>query len=253
MISILSALIKNKDALSASDSGVGERLLLENIVSKALVESSLATPITTANNGRMQDMDIALRLTDIMKNPTEDQKLILDTVTALLNDVNKAGGQAASPELKKATDDLLQMVASLLLAQAIPDLLKEGDISNIKNIFSELDATKGKFMQDYKQATKPYYAKVKEMLANNLVILQLNNVLSNSATKEELDRLPPDEVDKLLEKMRKAANRSGEEEYILKQEAEYRKLYLDPNRKAFEDNIKAALQEFTKKLNNVLK
>ena len=72
-------------------------------------------------------------------------------------------------------------------------------------------------------------------------------------SKEELDKLPPSELDKILEKIKKEENRTFEEEYILQQEAKYRKEYIDPNKKKLEDDMKNMLNNFTSKINGVLK
>jgi hypothetical protein len=70
--------------------------------------------------------------------------------------------------------------------------------------------------------------------------------------EEELGRIEPNDVDKLLEKLRKASNKSFEESYILQEEAKLRSKYVDPNKKAFEDKMKAMLEGFTQRLSKIL-
>ncbi len=245
LTNIFKTLLNNKDAIMSDATGqVGPALL-----AKLLEGSALAAPVGELTP---RDMNLAMALANIMKNPTEDQKMILDVVTALLNEVVKQEQESASPELKKASDDLLQMVASVLIAQAIPDLFKEGDISNIKNIFSELNTQKGKIILEYQDSVKPYYEEIAKELSNNMNILQLKNILSGNMAKEQLEKLPPNELDKILEKLRQAKDKSLEEEHILQQEAKYRSLYIEPNKKMLEDNMKHMLEGFTKKLSGVL-
>ena len=56
-----------------------------------------------------------------------------------------------------------------------------------------------------------------------------------------------------LEKIKKMKDKSFEEAYILQQEAKYRQAYLDPNKKKLEDDMKGMLNNFTSRLNGVLK
>ncbi len=251
LASIFKGLLKGKDSLlSAANTGPVDMALVEKIVSNALIkEGALAAP---ASQVTPEEMEIAMQLAAIIKNPTENQKVVLGAITALLNEVNKQEQESASPELKKSSDNLIQMVAAVLIAQAIPDLFKEGDISNIKNIFSELNTQKGRIILEYQDSVKPYYKEIAKELSNNMNILQLKNILSGNMAKEQLEKLPPNELDKILEKLRQAKDKSLEEEHILQQEAKYRSLYIEPNKKMLEDNMKHMLEGFTKKLSNVL-
>ena len=202
------------------------------------------------------DVETAIKLAGILHNPTEDQKGILDVIKSLLADMGKIQNEQtakANPELVKAQNDLLQAVANILLAQAVPGLLKQGDIANIRAIFSELDTQKNRVMLEYAKSTKPYYDSLLKDLSRNMAILQLKNILSGNMTKDELDKLPPSELDKILEKIKKLKDKSFEEEYILQQEAKYRKDYLDPNKKKLEDDMKDMMKDFTGKISDVLK
>jgi hypothetical protein len=246
---IFKGLLQNKEGLVLNGQGGADPGLVARIVRDALDQSALAIPIGEAN---AQEMEIALKLANIMKNPTEDQKFILATVETLLKDVKNMEDQTGSPELKKASDDLLQMVASVLIAQAIPDLLKEGDVASIKNIFSGLNDSKIKILQDYQESTRPYYDEIVKDLSNNMSLLQLKNVLSGSMTKEELEKLPRSDIDKILEKLRQAKDKSSQAQYILQQEEKYRSKYLDPNKKLLEEHMKDMMKSFTQKLSKVL-
>ena len=203
-----------------------------------------------------QDIEAAMRLASIMKNPTEDQKFIISAIKALLLDTSKFAEDPsgkANAELKKAEKDLLNMVANVLLAQAMPDLLNKGDMANIKSIFSNLNNVKGKIMLQYEQAIKPYYENVLRDIAKNMSTLQTQNVLSANMSKEELDKLPPSELDKILEKMKKQEKKTFEEEYILQQEAKYRSTYLDPNKRKLEEDMKGLMKDFTSQIGDVLR
>ena len=71
-------------------------------------------------------------------------------------------------------------------------------------------------------------------------------------TKDELDKLPTSELDKILEKIKNMKDKSFEEAYILHQEAKYRQTYLDPNKKKLEEDMKGMLRDFTQKINSAL-
>ena len=241
-----------KDSLAGkkflSESAMGDKINQEMFI-KFLEESSKQIGISVPPG----DMaDLAVRLENIIKNPTADQKEVLDAISVILKDMEKDQGQDGSPDIRKSSDDLLQAVANILIAQAIPDLLKEGDVSNIKNMFSELNTSKNKIMFDYNEAVRPYYQELKKLLSKNLSILQLSNLVSKQMLEEEIDKLQPNEIDKIFEKLRKASNKSFEEEYMLQQEAKYRKQYIDPNKKMLEDKMKVMMRDFTRKISTVL-
>ncbi|MDP3792075.1 MAG: hypothetical protein Q8R38_08560 [Candidatus Omnitrophota bacterium] len=249
LASIFKGLLANKGALQRGSQGAVDPKLLAGIVDDALGRSALAVPQAGVS---AQEMDIAAKLANILKNPTQDQRLMLDVMTALLNEVKRQEQESGSPELKKASDDLLQAVAAILIAQAIPDLLKDGDVSNVKNIFSELNTSKGKIILEYQESVKPYYDDMKKIISKNIALLQLNNILSKNMMEQELSKLEPNEVDKILDKIRRMEKKGFEEEYILQQEAKYRKQYIDPNKKLLEEKMKAMMGSFTKRLSKVL-
>ncbi|MCX5679897.1 MAG: hypothetical protein NTZ95_04495, partial [Candidatus Omnitrophica bacterium] len=147
-----------KDSIASSDTFGPEHLAtgqLTDILYQNIGGANTGTiaPSSVFLNGSENRGDIMFALANILKNPTEDQKLILDAVESLLNDMKNLEEKAGTnPELNKAESDLLQMVASVLLAQGVPDLLKEGDIEGVKGIFRDLGASKDKIMLDYAQS-----------------------------------------------------------------------------------------------------
>ena len=192
----------------------------------SLGESSMAIPIRVNN----ESIEAAISLANILKNATEEQKLIIDSIKALLADVAKMEESLSKPmgALKKAEDDLLNAGVRILLAQAIPDLLKKDDMANIKTVFSELDIAKKSIFGEYEKSSKLYYESVLKDFERNIGVLQLLKILSSQLTEKELEKLPKTEVDKILDKIRKKEAKTFEEEYILQQEAKYRKTYLEP-------------------------
>ena len=227
---------------------------LVTLIAKAATADGIADNTHIASGEKLTDAKTTL--TKILGNPNEDQKTVLDAVKALLKDTNKEAEEAAAkgnPELKKAENDLLQAVANLLLAQAMPELIKKGDMAGIKTIFSDLDAAKTKLMNEYAKSTRPYYDNMLKDLARNLAMLQLKNILKPNMSKDELEKLPPSELDKILEKIKQQKDRAFEEEYLLQQEAKYRQTYIEPSKKNFETGVKEMLNDFTRKINSTLK
>ncbi|MDD3904995.1 MAG: hypothetical protein PHS46_00510 [Candidatus Omnitrophica bacterium] len=226
-----------------------------NMIALAALNSGAIAP-----NGEIaskeETLGVMSALMKIMSNPSEDQKTILDAIRALVGDVNKieAGADGnMDPELKKAQNDLLQAVTNILLAQAMPDLLKKGDMANIKEVFSELENAKCRIINEYAKSTKPYYDNILKDLAKNMALLQLRSILKPNITQEELEKLPPSELDKILDRIRKSNDSAFEVGYIQQQEAKYRQTYLDPNKRKLHEDMKGMMQDFTKKLGNTLK
>ena len=249
---ILKGLLANKNALQTGMGTPLNEAVIGRLVTETL-SSSVGVPSLMATEGRIPDMQIALALANILKNPTEDQKAVLDAVEALLLDMKNINEKAgANPELAKAESDLLQMVASVLLAQGVPDLLKAGDIEGVRGIFKDLGQSKDSIMLDYNESIKPYYNSIVKDLTANFAILQLKGMLSRKITEEELKNLEPREIDRLIENIRKANDKSFELQYILQQDAKYRKSYLDPSNKALEEAMKTMLNSFTRRISEAL-
>ncbi len=241
--------LKNDSMLSQNMTGGGGQLSSEDVMRNALARLSFFTTLPAYLNA--SDAEKTSRLIGILNNPASDQKQVIDTVTSLLNDIENVQKETGdnSLELQKASDELLQAVANVLLAQAIPDLLKEGDLANLKGIFSNLDTAKSKIILEYKESTKPYYEEVKKMLEKNAAALDLN---LKSILEKELRDMPRSEIDKIVEKLKAKEKRTFEEEYILQEEQKARATYLEPNKKRLEETMKAMLQEFTKRLSTTL-
>jgi hypothetical protein len=241
---------KNLDVQIGSGAFV-DTPIMTGLSNDLLGASAIAAPLGPDASG--QEVGFAIILANILKNPTEDQKLILDAMTSLLKDVNKLEQDSVSPEaVRKAEGDFLQVVANILIAQAIPDLLKEGDVAAIKATFEELNTQKTRLISDYNLAVQPYYKEVKKLLAKNLALLQFNNIVSKTMVEDELSKLEPNDVDKLLEKLRKISGQSQDADSLLSQEDKLHKQYLDPNKKLFEDRMKAMLEGFTQRLSKIL-
>ena len=239
----------------SSKSAAGNAAL--NAMDDALAHAIMMAAATSLSSKNLEgenapNIEEIVALANIIEHPTEDQKVILDVVKSVLADSAKLQDGVTSPELKKAQDDLLNAAAKILLAQAMPGMI-EGDMANIKAIFSELNTQKNRILAEYDKSVKPYYENIARDMAKNMSALQLNNILRADMTKDELEKLPPSEIDKIIAKMIKRENKAFEVEYMLQQEAKYRKTILDPNKTKLEEAMKNMLKEFTGRINNTLK
>jgi hypothetical protein len=242
---ILKGLLANKDMLTKDQGMAMDPAMMAKLVRDIMDRSAIAIPMGQINP---QEMGIAMILASILRNPTEDQKFIIDTITSLLKEVGNIEEESGSPELKKAQDDLLQMVAAVLIAQAIPDLLKEGDVASIKTVFKDLEIKKTMIMKNYEESTKPYYEEVKSIMKSNMTALKLGD----SITKKIIDEMPRSELDKLMNALRKLEKRSAEQEAVVRQADALKARYLDPNTQILKESMKQSIQDATKSLNLTL-
>jgi hypothetical protein len=239
---ILRAFLTDKNAADAIIGPGAETRLGQNALDEGAIKYALALTPNMVISNKPGDMEASYALLSIMKNPIEDQKLVLESIEALVMDVNKEVGSAVSPEVQKAEEELLKVVAGVLLAQGVPDLFKEEDISNIKGMFKDLGQSKDKILFDYKQSVKPYYSSVVKELAANIAVLQVKGILSKKITEEEFRKFEPREIDKIINDIRKNNDKSFEMEYILQQEGKYRTAYLDPSNKMLEARMTAMMK-----------
>ena len=248
---VFKGLLAMADILSAGDGGGLNMEFISRLVRDNLGAQSLTLPLT--DQEMADQMSVALALANILKNPTEDQKLVIDAITNLLKGISEIEGEAGkSDELTKAENELLQMAAAVLLTQGIPDLLKEGEVENMKGMFKDLGASKDRVLLDYKESIRPYYNSIAKEIAANIAVLELKGIVNKKLTEEELRKMEPREIDKILANIRKNNDKSFELEYILQQDSKYRKEYLDPSKKLMEDSMKNMLGTFTKRLREAL-
>jgi parallel beta-helix repeat protein len=249
---IFKGLMANKSDLLLDGLGAYNEALVGGVVNNTLT-FTLAVPGVEATENKARDMQVALALADIIKNPTKGQKLVLDAAQGLLEDMKNIEDQVGvDPELSKAESDLLQVAANVLLAQGVPDLLKSEDINSIRGIFKDLGQSKDKIILDYNRSAAPYYSNIVKKLEANMSALQLKGILSKELTKEDLKQFTPKEIEKIVKSIREANDKNFEMEYILQQDVKYRKAYLDPANKLLEESMKKMMHSFTGKLNNAL-
>ncbi|MCX5686557.1 MAG: right-handed parallel beta-helix repeat-containing protein, partial [Candidatus Omnitrophica bacterium] len=93
LTNIFKGLLANSEALQSSNQGGGiDPRLLAKIVGDALNKSALATPQGGVNP---DEMEIAAKFANILGNPTEDQKVLIDAIKGLLQDMNKVEKEEA--------------------------------------------------------------------------------------------------------------------------------------------------------------
>ncbi len=188
-------------------------------------------------------------LLNMLKNPAEGDKNTIDTILAIFNDlsIKDAGGDTILS--REDVDGLIKAIAATMLAQAIPDLLSGNDLANMKFAFLELSMERSQILKNYDASTKLYYDEMVKEIVSSLEIFQLNGMVSREIAKKDLARMPRNEIDLIIEKIRKEQKKSAETEHIIRQEAKYRKLYIDPNKKVMEDSMKAMIKHYVNKIN----
>lgn len=190
------------------------------------------------------------RLNEILKNPTETTKMVMKSLSAIIESMKVLDESQVDPALKEARKGMMDVISAMLLAQAIPDLLTETDVANIKSILNDLENNRSNIMRTYDKATKPYYDEMKKMLIESMYLLKSNDILSTTINEEELAKLSRSELDKILEKIRRSKNQ--ELDKISQKEAEYRKQYIEPNNKLLGEEMKTMLKNFTKSMSSIL-
>lgn len=200
-----------------------------------------------------EDMDNIDSLLAVFENPTLDQMTIMEVIAKLLIDISKinAGGDE-TVTMDAETAQFLKEVAAVLLAQSNPDLLSLEAAGNLKKIFYDLDSAKNDLMAKYEAGVKPYYDELRVILVKNAENLQLNSILSGSLQKKELEDLPPADMDKIIENLKKKAKKSFEEEYVLQEEAKLRQQYVEPNKNMVRSEMKVLMQKATRELSKIL-
>jgi uncharacterized protein YnzC (UPF0291/DUF896 family) len=191
-------------------------------------------------DGKFDEMKgIIALLNQILNNPTDEQRVILGILQSILEETKKMKSETGNAEIQKTSDDFVKMVATCLLAQALHDLLKEGDITSLKAMFIELDNDRSRILSEYDTSVSLYYTNIIKEFASSMALLQLKDIA-------------PNQVDEIIRKLKDSKDKTFTEEEILKNEVAYRKLYLDKAREALENSMKTMLEAYTKRIMGVL-
>jgi hypothetical protein len=238
--SILKGLLANREESAQEALAHSAQAMTIKTGTEAL-SATLSQPL---GNIGSEDMQVASALANILKDPNKDQEFVIGAVTELLKGIGKEDGLVSSEDIKKASDELLQVVANILIAQAaVPSILKPGDVDGIKQMFSELSQVNNVIQMGYSASVEPYYDELKTALASN------QGIMSKYMMDKELKR---SDIEKLIAKLREMSNRTSEEENIVKKEAELREKYLDPSKKMMEEKTKLMMQSFAQRLSVAL-
>jgi len=154
-----------------------EPALLARLLAEALSDSSL-----TSLPGELtpQQVEIARMLSSMLNDPTAGQKVAIDAIGDLLEEINKLEEEGTDTKFVEASENFIKMAANALLVQALPGLLKEGEIKTVQGIFAELDEEKSKILRKYKEQTNAYYANLIKELADNMGALQVKGLLEKA-------------------------------------------------------------------------
>jgi hypothetical protein len=251
------AIIKNKDGLAKSSTGQLDPALVQQLIlNKIPGEGALAVPVNEpAGSPRASDMKIALILANIMLNPTDDQKKMLDSVESILSEAEDLAEEMKSDEMKQVEEEFTRTVSVLFLAQALPDLLRQGDATSIKEIFSDISTAKDIILLKYREAVTPYYVEMASEFARNIDALKLGNILSNEFTEQAILKLSPKDIDAIVKKLKEKENQgiaTPEMKALLARDADLRAVYITPNQKLLEESMTSMLKQFTQKVYSIL-
>lgn len=119
-------------------------------------------------------------------------------------------------------------------------------------MFLELNLEKDHLLLAYQSSIKLYYDSVVAELAKNINVLQIHNVVSESISKQELEKLPRNTIDKILNDLREIDNETKKVKDILKKESEYREEYVESGKKHPEENLSKVIQSFSQRIYAVL-
>jgi hypothetical protein len=233
--------------------GAAENMMLLNAFGSVAPEINALASESIFLDASGGQIDAVAMLADILKSPTEEEKAMIDAAVLLMVDLKALEAEGVDPaKIAEIKDEAARTLAAAMLAQAIPDLLKEGDVAALRESFAELNARKNELLKSYADSVKPYYDEIRKDLADNMDALQNSNLLSKELTEKEMEKLPPIELEKIIEKLRRAKAKGFAVEYILQQDAKYRKKYIDPNRATLQAGMKEMLKSFSSRITAII-
>jgi hypothetical protein len=105
---------------------------------------------------------------------------------------------------------------------------------------------------EYRDSIRAYYNNIAKEITANIAVLEIKGIVNKKLSEEELRKMEPREIDRILKKIRENNDKSFELQYILQQDLKYRKEYLEPSKKLMEDSMRNILGNFTKSLSEAL-
>ena len=224
---------------------------LTKLAEEALEEAALPVAV---GEGSPQ-MVIAMELANIMREPTKEQKVILDAVASLLSEAEKLEEEGAmSEDLKEAIEEFTLMVATVLLLEERPGLLREEAVESIRDIFSEFGEEKTSIFHAYGEEAlvKTYYQKLVKELARDLAALQFKDLISKDITRDKLPELTQKRIDEILGRIRRVKDKTRVEKRLLKEDARYEKQYIKPAQRKLTERLRRLIENYNKKLSDIL-
>ena len=200
------------------------------------VQEAIFKPITNEYASSKEEMEMA------------------NGLKAIINDLKKSDGSSDNSKAKELQDQLTKIADMMNSSQY--NLNAPGRDTRYASgayLFKELNNKKTMLVMKYDKATEPYYDGVRSILIKNIRVIQAISGSAKRVTEEDIKKMPRNEIDKLLEKLRKSSDKTFEMEYILQEEAKYQKKYLEPNLKKFTSDMIEAISGFTEKMSEVVK
>ncbi|MCX5666994.1 MAG: hypothetical protein NTY34_01590 [Candidatus Omnitrophica bacterium] len=183
-------------------------------------------------------------------NLSKENMEAIDSLKAVMKDLKGLEAFTESSKAKEVNDKMAQIADIINSDKENMRLLYENN--EMGGMFKELSDKQKLLMLKYEKSTEPYYDVVRNILAKNITVIQVAGIIKQ-ITEEEMKRMPRDEIDKILEKLRQAKDKSFAKEYILQQEAKYREKYINPNAKKLAREMANILDDFTKQISGAIK
>ena len=232
---LVKGLLNAKNDLLSKEKMQLDLALIAKLVEQSLRDSALSLP---AGEISPYEMQTAEALAGIINNPTDVQLVIIEAIEGLIKE------QKEDEDLTPATDALTEMLVTLLVTQAFPELIKEGDVSGMKLMFAEIGTETKIALSRYQAAVSIYYTNMVEMLAKNMGTLKARGLLPKDITsKEDFARMPHQRIDEMLARIHNMKERTATIKSIITFEATYKKA-LETARMAFEERVEGILKTY---------
>jgi hypothetical protein len=237
---------------------VGEVRAKDGLLRKSMAANPNAVPMVSIPSMDSKEKPAAQEMTlkpvSDSSSPSKDMVKVTEALKTIMSDLKKSDAAGDGPQVKELQDQfakIADMMDSNQYSLNVPG--RDAGYASVAHLFKGLDNQRAVMMMKYVKATEPYYDKVRGILLKNIKIIKAMGGVAKQVTEEDIAKMPRSEIDKILEKMRQAADKTFEMDYILQQESEYKKEHIEPNIKQLKNEMAGAIGEFTEKVSQVVK
>lgn len=210
--------------------------------------SALSIPLSGLS---IDDAKIASLLSDILKNPTNNEKEILDFAEKFLGQEDAVNEKNESDISDNAEDKIIAALTGIMIAGRI-----EGEqninFSRIKRLFGNFTKEKNSMLALYEQTVSVYYDMVSKEISQNLGGAELSEILLNKLSKEDDARLKRSEIDKYVKELRNKTEKTEAELKLIASIDEMETQYMAPAKELFKTQINSCMERFYSNLTNFM-